>query len=116
MTERVIRPRRSCLSVPGSSPRMLAKAPTLPADEVFCDLEDSVAPQAKEEARANVRSALVSADWGGRAVGARINSVAPGVCYRDVIAVVEPLLQNGREGGRLDVIVIPKVDRAADVV
>ena len=38
MPERVTRPRRSCLSVPGSSPKMLAKAPTLAADEVFMDL------------------------------------------------------------------------------
>ncbi|MDQ4025776.1 MAG: aldolase/citrate lyase family protein, partial [Actinomycetota bacterium] len=49
-----MRARRSCLSVPGSSPKMLAKGPTLPADMVFMDLEDSVAPLAKEEARGNV--------------------------------------------------------------
>src|SRR5204863_4266934 len=47
--QRVTRPRRSCLSVPGSSPKMLSKAAGLPADEVFMDLEDSVAPGAKEE-------------------------------------------------------------------
>ncbi len=45
----VIRARRSCLSVPGSSPKMMAKAPTLPADEVFLDLEDSVAPAEKKK-------------------------------------------------------------------
>ncbi|MGH2765911.1 MAG: aldolase/citrate lyase family protein, partial [Actinomycetota bacterium] len=54
MPHRVTRPRRSCLSVPGSSPKMLAKGPSLPADEVFMDLEDSVAPLAKEEARGSV--------------------------------------------------------------
>ena len=95
---------------------MLAKAPTLPADEVFCDLEDSVTPQAKEEARANVLAALSSGDWAGKTVGIRVNSVATRWCYRDVIDVVEPLLRNGQEGGRLDVIVVPKVDRASDVV
>lgn len=108
-----MRSRRSCLSVPGSSPRMLAKAPTLPADEVFCDLEDSVAPQAKEAARANVRTALATGGWGDTTVGLRINGVATRWCYRDVVDVVEPLLE---KGGRLDVIVVPKVDRAADVV
>ncbi|HZA41960.1 MAG TPA: aldolase/citrate lyase family protein, partial [Actinomycetota bacterium] len=41
-----LRARRSCLAVPGSSPKMLAKAPTLPADMIFLDLEDSVAPLA----------------------------------------------------------------------
>ncbi|HEX6261632.1 MAG TPA: aldolase/citrate lyase family protein, partial [Actinomycetota bacterium] len=51
MTERVTRPRRSCLAVPGSSPKMLAKAASLPADQVFLDLEDAVAPDAKEESR-----------------------------------------------------------------
>ena len=45
-------PRRSCLSVPGSSPKMLGKAPGLGADMVFLDLEDSVAPLEKEAARA----------------------------------------------------------------
>jgi citrate lyase subunit beta/citryl-CoA lyase len=95
---------------------MLAKAPTLPADEVFCDLEDSVAPQAKEAARANIRSALAGGAWAGKTVGLRINGVATRWCYRDVIDVVEPLLQAGQEGGRLDVIVVPKVEQAADVV
>ena len=45
------RARRSCLTVPASSERMLAKAPSLPADEVIVDLEDAVAPEDKEEAR-----------------------------------------------------------------
>ena len=89
MTERVVRPRRSCLSVPGSSPKMLAKGPTLPADEVFMDLEDSVAPMAKEEARANVIQALKEGDWTGKTVVVRVNDVSTKWCYRDVIEVVE---------------------------
>src|SRR5262245_66373370 len=89
MTERVIRPRRSCLSVPGASPKMLAKAPSLPADEVFLDLEDSVAPGAKEEARANVVQALKEGDWSGKTVVVRINGVQTRWCYRDVTEVVE---------------------------
>ncbi|MGH2721887.1 MAG: HpcH/HpaI aldolase/citrate lyase family protein [Actinomycetota bacterium] len=105
-----MRSRRSCLSVPGSSERMLAKAPTLPADEVFIDLEDSVAPQAKEAARANVRRALEGGDWSGRTVGIRINAVATPWCYRDLIDVVEP------EPGLLDVVIVPKVDGPADVL
>ena len=48
------RPRRTCLSVPGSSAKMIDKAKGLPADEVFLDLEDSVAPDAKAEARTRV--------------------------------------------------------------
>src|SRR5437016_2009585 len=50
-------PRRSCLSVQGSSEKMLAKAPGLPADMVFMDLEDSVAPLGKESSRAQIETA-----------------------------------------------------------
>ena len=109
MTERLTRPRRSCLSVPGSSPRMLSKAPSLPADEVFMDLEDSVAPLAKEEARGNVVQALKEGDWSDKAVVVRINGVYTKWCYRDVIEVVE------NAGQFVDCIMIPKVEYASDV-
>ena len=77
MITRVTRPRRSCLSVPGSSPKMLSKAPGLPADEVFMDLEDSVAPGAKEEARQNIVQALKEGDWTGKTVVVRVNHQVP---------------------------------------
>ncbi|CAN5180435.1 aldolase/citrate lyase family protein [soil metagenome] len=109
MAGRVARPRRSCLSVPGSSPKMLAKAPSLPADEIFLDLEDSVAPLAKEEARINVVQALKEGDWTGRTVVVRVNAVATRWCYRDVIDVVE------HAGRFLDCLMIPKVERSSDV-
>jgi citrate lyase subunit beta / citryl-CoA lyase len=110
MAERVIRPRRSCLSVPGSSPKMLSKAPTLPADEVFMDLEDSVAPLAKEEARGNVVQALKEGDWTGKTVVVRVNGVYTKWCYRDVIEVVE------NAGQFLDCLMVPKVEYESDVV
>src|SRR5919201_447528 len=110
MTERVTRPRRSCLSVPGSSPKMLQKAPGLPADEVFMDLEDSVAPLAKEEARGNVIEALKEGDWAGKTVVVRVNGVYTKWCYRDVVDIVESA------GHLLDCIMIPKVEYASDVV
>src|SRR6266566_1891069 len=109
MTERVSRPRRSCLSVPGSSPKMLAKAPSLPADEVFMDLEDSVAPGAKEEARGNVVQALKEGDWAGKTVVVRVNGVYTKWCYRDVIEIVE------NAGQFVDCLMIPKVEHASDV-
>ena len=56
--------RRSCLSVPGSSERMLAKAQDLAADEVVIDLEDSVVPERKEEARAAAAAAVREGKWG----------------------------------------------------
>jgi citrate lyase subunit beta/citryl-CoA lyase len=109
MIERIVRPRRSCLSVPGSSPKMLAKGPSLPADEVFMDLEDSVAPLAKEEARGNVIQALKDGDWTGKTVVVRVNAVDTKWCYRDVIEVVE------NAGEHLDCIMVPKVEYATDV-
>jgi citrate lyase subunit beta/citryl-CoA lyase len=109
MRERVTRPRRSCLSVPGSSPKMLAKGPTLPADEVFMDLEDSVAPLAKEEARDNVVQSLKEGDWSGHTVVVRVNGVYTRWCAHDVLHVVE------NAGQYLDCIMIPKVEQASDV-
>ena len=109
MSTRVTRPRRSCLSVPGSSPKMLSKASGLPADEVFMDLEDSVAPLAKEEARGNVIQALKEGDWTGKTRVVRINGVYTSWCYRDVIEIVE------NAGEYLDCIMIPKVENASDV-
>src|SRR2546422_10427630 len=109
MVERQIRPRRSCFWVPGSAPKMLAKAPGLPGDEVFMDLEDSVAPGAKEEARANVIQALKEGDWTGKTAVVRVNGVSTRWCYRDVIEVVE------NAGQYLDCLMIPKVEYGTEV-
>src|SRR5881628_325107 len=109
MTTRVTRPRRSCLSVPGSSPKMLGKASALPADEVFMDLEDSVAPLAKEEARGNIVQALKEGDWTGKTVVVRVNGVDTKWCHRDVAEVVENAHQF------IHCLMIPKVEYATDV-
>jgi citrate lyase subunit beta/citryl-CoA lyase len=109
MPSRLARPRRSCLSVPGSSPKMLSKAPSLPADEVFMDLEDSVAPLAKEEARGNVVQALKEGDWNGKTVVVRVNGVYTKWCAGDLQEVV------GNAGQFVDCIMIPKVEYAYDV-
>ncbi len=103
------RARRSCLSVPASSPKMLSKAPGLPADEVFMDLEDSVAPAEKEAARKNVIAALQDQDFGNKTVVLRINGVYTHWCYRDILEIVEVV------GDKLDCIMIPKVQWASDV-
>ena len=89
---------------------MLAKASGLPADEVFFDLEDSVAPLAKEGARGNVIEALKEGDWSGKTVVLRVNGVYTKWCYRDVIEIVEAA------GQFLDCIMIPKVEYVSDVV
>ncbi len=100
---------RSELAVPGSNPRMLEKAPGAGADVVFLDLEDSVAPDDKVGARANVIRALDAFDWSRCLVAVRINSVDTPWCHRDVIDVVEAA------GARLDAILVPKVNQPSDV-
>ncbi|MEV6982346.1 CoA ester lyase [Sphaerisporangium sp. NPDC051017] len=104
-----MRSRRSCLAVPGSNPRFLEKAQGLPADEVFLDLEDSVAPQAKEQARKNVVDALRTGDWGGKTRAVRVNDLSTMWTYRDVIEVVEGA------GDALDCLMLPKVEDAGQV-
>ncbi len=68
-----LRPRRSVLYMPGSNARALEKARTLPADGVILDLEDSVAPDAKETARKQVADAVKAGGFGTREVFIRIN-------------------------------------------
>ena len=96
-------PRRSCLSVPGSSEKMLAKGPTLPADMVFLDMEDSVAPLEKEGARAKVVDAIKNQDWGEKILCVRVNAWDTQWTYGDIIEVV------GNAGERLEEIMLPKV-------
>ena len=91
------------LAVPGSSARMLAKAPGLPADAVFLDLEDAVAPDAKRDARRGVAAALADGDWAAPTRSVRVNDVTTGWAYRDVLEVVEAA------GPHLHTIVLPKV-------
>ena len=89
---------------------MLTKAPTLGADMVFLDLEDSVAPLEKEAARDNVVKAINSLDWGDAVLCVRVNAWDTKWTYGDVIHVVE----NASE--RLDELMLPKVQSASEVV
>ena len=103
------RPRRTCLSVPGSNPRMIEKAKALPADQVFLDLEDAVAPAAKAAARTQVAAALSGPGWGPQLRGVRVNDWTTPWTYSDVIEVVSAA------GAHLDLIVLPKVTGAGHV-
>ncbi|MCG7582129.1 MULTISPECIES: HpcH/HpaI aldolase/citrate lyase family protein [Mycolicibacterium] len=103
------RPRRTCLSVPGSNLKMIQKAKTLPADQVFLDLEDAVAPDAKSQARAQVAEALAEDGWAGQLRGVRVNDWTTPWTHADVIEVV------ARAGASVDVVVLPKVTEAAHV-
>jgi citrate lyase subunit beta / citryl-CoA lyase len=103
-------PRRSCLSTPGASERFLAKAPTVAADMTFLDLEDSVAPSEKVAARAKVVDAVRNLSWDDRVLCVRVNAWDTQWTYGDVIEVV------GQAGDRLDEVMLPKVQSAAEVV
>jgi citrate lyase subunit beta/citryl-CoA lyase len=101
--------RRSCLAVPGSNPKMLDKAQGLPADQVFLDLEDAVAPLAKPGARKNIVAALTDGDWTGKARVVRVNDLTTPWTYQDVIELVEGA------GADLDAIMLPKVQLASHI-
>jgi len=107
---RPLRPRRTCHSVPGSSEKFLAKAPTLAADQVFLDLEDSVAPSEKESARGQVIRALRELEFPeGKTVVYRVNGTDTPYFYRDLIDVVEEV------GDKLHAVMLPKVQEPGDI-
>jgi citrate lyase subunit beta/citryl-CoA lyase len=104
-----LRSRRSNLAVPGSNPRFLEKAKSLPADQVFLDLEDACAPLAKPGARKNIVAALNEGGWGEKIRTVRVNDWTTEWTYRDVVEVVEGA------GAELDCIMLPKVADAGQV-
>ena len=110
MSEKPKRARRSQLSVPGSSEKMLQKGAASAADHVFCDLEDAVAPSAKVEARSKISWALNNLDWGRKTRCVRINDVTTEWCHGDIIEIVETA------GANLDTIMLTKPYGAADVI
>ncbi|HEU0116514.1 MAG TPA: CoA ester lyase, partial [Thermomicrobiales bacterium] len=105
-----LRRERSVLATPGSNPRMIDKALESDADLVMLDLEDAVAPEQKAAARMEVARALRDGDWRGRRRLVRLNALGTPYFHRDLIDVVEAA------GDRLDLLMLPKVERPADVV
>ena len=104
-----IRPRRSLLYMPGSNPRALDKARSLPADGLILDMEDSVSPEAKELARAQIGAALEAGGYGHRELMVRINALNTEWGQADIDAICA-------FGTAPDAVLIPKIDTAADVV
>lgn len=94
---------------PGSRVSLFEKMAASGADVINLDLEDSVAPDDKDQARRNVVQAIGDVDWGGKTLSVRINGLDTPWWYRDVV----DLLEQGSE--RLDLIMIPKVGNAMDV-
>lgn len=101
-----VRPRRSVLYMPGANTRALEKARTLPADALIFDLEDAVAPEAKEAARTNVVLAAESKAYGRREIVIRCNGLGTPWGDADIAAIAK---------SGADAILVPKVESAAQV-
>ncbi|MYG10802.1 MAG: CoA ester lyase [Rhodobacteraceae bacterium] len=100
---------RSELAVPGSQSKFFEKALNSPADVIFLDLEDAVAPDQKAQARKNIIEALNDLDWSSKTVSVRINGLDTHWMYRDIVDVVE------QAGQFIDLIMVPKVGTSSDV-
>lgn len=102
-----VRPRRSVLYMPGANKRALEKAKTLPADSLILDLEDSVAPEAKAEARDSVCAAVKAGGYGHRELVIRVNAIETPWGMDDLRAAVAAVP---------DAILVPKVSQPGDIV
>ena len=103
---KTVRPRRSVLYMPGANTRALEKARSLPADALIFDLEDAVAPDAKEAARTNVVLAAESKAYGKREIAIRCNGLGTPWAEGDIAAIAK---------SGADAILVPKVESAAAV-
>jgi citrate lyase subunit beta / citryl-CoA lyase len=105
-TTPISRPVRSALYLPASNPKAIAKARTLPVDAIILDLEDAVAPSAKDIARQGACAALTEGGFGGRKIIVRINGRGTAWHETDLAAIAAC----GPDG-----ILVPKINGAADV-
>lgn len=105
----VARPNRCQLFGPGSNTKLFAKMAASDADVINLDLEDSVAPDDKAQARVNIIEAIQTVDWGSKTLSVRINGLDTPYWYRDVVDLLEA------DTPRLDIIMIPKVGCASDI-
>lgn len=101
-----IRPRRSILYMPGSNPRALEKARSLPADGLIFDLEDAVAPDAKEVAREQIYAALEQGGYGHRETIVRVNGLSTPWGHGDLVTAAT---------SGADAVLLPKVESADGV-
>ena len=102
-----IKPLRSVLYMPGSNPRALEKAKTLPADAVVFDLEDAVAPDNKVEARKQACAAAQDGGYGRRQVVIRVNGMDTPWGRDDLAAALK---------AGPDAVLVPKISSGDEVV
>ena len=103
------RPNRCQLFGPASNTKLPPKMAASAADVINLDLEDSVSPYDKYQARKNIIEAISDIDWGNKTLSVRINSLDTPYWYRDVVDLLE------QAGDRLDMLMIPKVGCAEDI-
>lgn len=108
LPDRPLRLQRSELAVPATSERFFSKAASGPADFIFLDLEDAIAPARKLDARDAAIRALNELDWGDKTMAVRVNAADTPWGLRDIIEVVTRC-------PRLDLVLLPKVGTAFDV-
>jgi len=101
-----LRPRRSCLYMPGANAKALDKARSLPADTLIFDLEDAVAPEAKADARAAIVATMTAGGYGKREIIIRANALSTPWGHDDVRAAAQ-----AKPHG----VLFPKIDSAADI-
>lgn len=99
-------PRRAALCLPASNAKAIAKARTLPVDVVILDLEDAVAPERKEEARAAAVAAVREGGFGDRELIIRANGLDTPWAEADLAAIA----RSGADG-----VLVPKIGSAADI-
>ncbi len=102
-------PNRCQLFGPGSRPEIFEKMAASKADVINLDLEDSVSPADKPQARQNAIDAINNIDWGTKTLSVRINGLDSEFWYRDVVDLLE------KSGNRIDQIMIPKAGNAKDI-
>lgn len=100
------RPRRSCLYMPGANAKAMDKARALPADALIFDLEDAVAPEAKEEARAAIAATMAQGGYGKRELVIRVNALSTPWGRDDVLAAAKA----GPDG-----VLFPKIDGSGEI-
>ncbi|MGI9362919.1 MAG: HpcH/HpaI aldolase/citrate lyase family protein [Parasphingorhabdus sp.] len=107
MTNTSFRPRRSCLYMPASNARALEKAKTLAADAIILDLEDAVAPDAKDSARDRAFEALEAGGYGSREMVVRLNAMDTPWFDTDIQRIC---------ASKADAVLVPKIRSAADIL
>ncbi|HCY85580.1 MAG TPA: CoA ester lyase [Desulfobacteraceae bacterium] len=104
-----MKPIRSVLSVPGNRAEMHEKARCSAADMVMLDLEDSVPPEEKKQARQTVVRTISDLAWKDKALAVRINALDTPFGYKDAVEVAEAV------GDKLDLLVLPKTNTPGDI-